>query len=57
MKCLMIPLAVTVTVTAEEKPSHNVIHRGNYANSQLQFVKKKSGRVAFMGGSITQMNG
>ena len=57
MKCLMIPLAVTVMVSAEEKPSDNVIHRGSYANSQLQFVKKKSGRVAFMGGSITQMNG
>ncbi|MDP6036739.1 MAG: SGNH/GDSL hydrolase family protein [Verrucomicrobiota bacterium] len=37
--------------------NRNVIARGNYANSQLQFEKNKTGRVAFMGGSITQMNG
>jgi len=37
--------------------NRNVIARGSYANSQLQFEKNKSGRIAFMGGSITQMNG
>ena len=37
--------------------NRNVIARGSYANSQLQFEKNKTGRVAFMGGSITQMNG
>ena len=37
--------------------NRNVIARGSYANSQLQFEKKNTGRVAFMGGSITQMNG
>jgi lysophospholipase L1-like esterase len=40
----------------------NVIFRGHYNNSLIQFLGKKdnpgkSGRVAFMGGSITQMNG
>ncbi len=39
------------------EPNRNVIARGSYANSQLQFEKNKTGRVAFMGGSITQMNG
>ncbi len=37
--------------------NRNAIARGSYANSQLQFEKNKTGRVAFMGGSITQMNG
>ena len=37
--------------------NRNIIARGSYANSQLQFEKNKTGRVAFMGGSITQMNG
>ena len=35
----------------------NVILRGEYNNSLTQFLVKKDGRVAFMGGSITQMNG
>jgi lysophospholipase L1-like esterase len=39
------------------EPNRNIIARGSYANSQLQFEKNKTGRVAFMGGSITQMNG
>ena len=39
------------------EPNRNIIPRGSYANSQLQFEKNKTGRVAFMGGSITQMNG
>ena len=37
--------------------NRNIIARGSYANSQLQFEKNKTGRVAFIGGSITQMNG
>jgi lysophospholipase L1-like esterase len=41
----------------DAEPNHNIIARGSYANSQLQFEKNKTGRVAFMGGSITQMNG
>ncbi len=35
----------------------NLLLRGNHANSLLQFEKNKKGHVAFMGGSITQMNG
>ncbi len=42
---------------AAEETSRNVILRGSYDNSLLQFKGGKSGRVAFMGGSITQMNG
>ena len=49
---LLLPLCV---IAAEQ--NRNIIVRGSYANSQLQFEKNKTGRVAFMGGSITQMNG
>ena len=49
---VLLPFCV---IAAE--PNRNVIARGSYANSQLQFEKNKTGRVAFMGGSITQMNG
>lgn len=31
--------------------------RGNLDNCRVQFEQKKTGRVAFMGGSITEMNG
>lgn len=31
--------------------------RGNYLNSKHQFESSKSGHVAFLGGSITEMNG
>ena len=48
----LLPFCV---IAAEQ--NRNVIARGSYANSQLQFEKNKTGRVAFMGGSITQMNG
>ena len=49
---LLLPFCV---IAAEQ--NRNIIVRGSYANSQLQFEKNKVGRVAFMGGSITQMNG
>ena len=37
--------------------AENVTTRDTFSNSRLAFDKKKSGRVAFMGGSITEMNG
>ncbi len=40
-----------------EKPNQNLLHRGNFANSLHRFEKEKKGHVAFMGGSITEMNG
>jgi len=53
---LLAFLLLSIPCTAAETGKHNVILRGSYSNSQLQF-KGKTGRVAFMGGSITQMNG
>ena len=41
-------------VSASEK---NINLRGSYSNSFSQFNINKTGRVAFMGGSITQMDG
>jgi lysophospholipase L1-like esterase len=35
----------------------NIQLRGSLANSRLQFERAKKGRVAFIGGSITEMNG
>ncbi|MBO46083.1 MAG: hypothetical protein CMJ96_04215 [Planctomycetes bacterium] len=42
---------------AADKPNPNLIIRGNHQNSLLRFVEEKRGHVAFMGGSITEMNG
>ena len=35
----------------------NFILRGDYQNSRIQFEKNKQGHVAFLGGSITEMDG
>lgn len=44
---------------AEDKPpfGDNVQFRGSLGNSRAQFEGTKKGHVAFMGGSITEMNG
>ena len=38
-------------------PNPNIHQRSNLANCRVQFERKKSGHVAFIGGSITEMNG
>ncbi len=43
--------------TAGAEANRNVKLRGGLQNSRIQFEQKKTGRVAFIGGSITQMNG
>ncbi|MGB2823036.1 MAG: SGNH/GDSL hydrolase family protein [Phycisphaerae bacterium] len=46
---------------AETKPAgpagRNIHRRGDLANARVQFSKNKTGHVAFIGGSITEMNG
>ena len=37
--------------------TENITPRSSFSNARLAFEKKKTGRVAFMGGSITEMNG
>ena len=40
-----------------EEGKSNVQRRGDFTNARLQFERKKTGHVAFIGGSITEMNG
>ena len=49
----------TLTFSAESSApfGENIVVRGNLNNSRLQFEQKKTGNVAFLGGSITEMNG
>ena len=39
------------------QPNKNVYFRGSLDNSRIQFTNNKKGHVAFIGGSITEMNG
>lgn len=50
-------LCSATSLLQAEKPNDNLLFRGNFANSLHRFEKEKKGRVAFMGGSITEMNG
>jgi len=62
---LGIALAVSAAVSADAvrgaepgpAPDANVILRGNLDNCRIRFERSRQGRVAFMGGSITEMNG
>ena len=54
---LSVFLASTLAVHAAELTDRNVNLRGSLNNSRVQFETEKSGHVAFMGGSITEMNG
>jgi lysophospholipase L1-like esterase len=57
---LSLIFASTAPATAfpPDKPfGDNVELRGSLNNSRLQFLNEKKGTVAFLGGSITEMNG
>ena len=54
IKHFFLLLIIAPTVGATDR---NIKLRGQLNNSQNQFIINKTGRVAFMGGSITQMNG
>ena len=55
--CLLASLIVDPTVSIAAEPNRNIIRRGSYTNSQIKFEREKKGHVAFIGGSITEMNG
>ena len=63
--CLVLSLVATQTVgrntaaanEAKRPFGENVQFRGNLQNSRARFDGEKKGRVAFIGGSITEMNG
>ena len=49
--------AIALGQTADAQANRNVISRGGLQNARIQFEQKRTGRVAFIGGSITQMEG
>ena len=51
--CYLFLIFTQITSAADK----NIKIRGHYSNSQYQFSLKNTGTVAFIGGSITQMNG
>ena len=56
--CAAVLLAAAAMADDELHPfGDHVQLRGSLANSRMQFEHKQSGRVAFMGGSITEMEG
>ena len=62
MRFFLCLTAICFLISFSSAGERNVIFRGQHNNSLIQFLGKKddsakSGRVAFMGGSITQMNG
>ncbi len=57
---LLLTLATLPTASAADALQtfgERVQWRGNLMNSRAQFQQKKNGRVAFIGGSITEMDG
>ena len=59
MKTLLALISILVTgntLLNSSELNRNTIYRGSYQNSRIRF-EKKTGRVAFIGGSITQMEG
>src|SRR4051812_25116320 len=58
---LTILLSITTRALYANDPNgkfgDRVSHRDNLLNSRLKFERDKTGTVAFMGGSITEMNG
>ena len=66
--CLKDPQPIVDFILAQDKgqaelPAEKIIGdknftlRGDYQNSRIQFEQNKRGHVAFIGGSITEMNG
>ena len=56
--CLLLVLACVMPAVADSAPFGNkVCLRGNLDNARLAFERTGKGTVAFLGGSITEMNG
>jgi lysophospholipase L1-like esterase len=57
-RAVLAAFSILLTLTSvSSRASDNACLRGNLANCRLKFEKEKKGHVAFMGGSITEMNG
>ena len=57
MRVFLCLAAFCFLISLSFSGERNIILRDQYNNSLIQFLGKKEGRVAFIGGSITQMNG
>jgi lysophospholipase L1-like esterase len=57
LPCLAAAMAVGPAFSQAAEPNRNIIRRGSYTNSQIKFEREQNGHVAFIGGSITEMNG
>jgi len=60
LRAILVPLAVAAMLAdaAAAPPTEaNVRYRGHLDNSRLRFERERKGHVAFIGGSITEMNG
>ena len=55
--CLVALLTTGLSVSSAAEPNRNIIRRGSYTNSQIKFERDRKGHVAFIGGSITEMDG
>ena len=55
--CVLWICLISQAGHAEESSSPNIYRRGSLQNARIQFETKKVGHVAFLGGSITEMNG
>jgi len=53
---LLLLALIGMESTAQNEKMH-IQHRGSFQNSKIKFEREKKGRVAFMGGSITEMTG
>ena len=54
---VLFTFIILFTQTTLAELSRNIQFRGGMQNAQIQFEQEKTGRIAFIGGSITQMNG
>ena len=57
LMCLLTVCVVGSSTSGAADRRRNIISRGSYTNSQIKFEQEKKGHVAFIGGSITEMNG
>ena len=57
MVFVALAFCVSLPLHAAELTDRNINLRGSLGNSRLQFEREMTGHVAFMGGSITEMNG
>jgi lysophospholipase L1-like esterase len=57
LACFVAVTVFGLNLSQAAEPSRNIIRRGTYTNSQIRFEHEKKGHVAFIGGSITEMDG